>query len=415
MEFHMTHRLPSLRFALAGAALILGFVGAAPDLHAADKTDQAKDGVRPEIGKPLQEAQDALKQQNWSLALSKLAEADAVKDKTAYETYIVSRMRGVAANGAGDPATAATAFAAAIDSGKMPADEQLSLIIAVQDLYSKQKDYPNAVLWAQRYFKAGGQDQRMRTNLTGAEFNVGDFAAAARDAEASIAATEQAGQKPAEVLLTLLGNCYIKQHDDAAYVTVLEKFVTYYPKKEYWADLISHVAHKPGFSDRLVLNANRLQHATGSLGTADQYKGMVELDLADGISSEAKVIADEGAAAGLVPKALQGKAAAAAAADHKTLDRDEKDAVGNKDGNVLVSIGYTHIGFGEFQKGIVAMEQGIAKGGLKHPDEAKLELGIGYLQAGQPAKAIETFNTVSNAGGAADLAHLWVLRAKQGA
>ena len=116
-----------------------------------------------------------------------------------------------------------------------------------------------------------------------------------------------------------------------------------------------------------------------------------------------------------IAKPLQAKANAAAAADRKKLDRDEKEAAALKDGNLLVSVGYTYVGFADYQKGISALEQGIAKGGLKHADEAKLMLGIAYFQAGQMPKAIETFESVTGGAGASDVAHLWTIRAKQGA
>jgi tetratricopeptide (TPR) repeat protein len=420
MDFRMTTSSSTLRLALAGTGLglILALAGMAPGAWAADqaKTDQSKEeSVRPEVGKPLQEAQDAIKQQNWTLALAKITEADGAKDKTPYETYAVNRTHGVAANGAGDLAGAAKYFGVAIDTGKMKPDDQLSMTALVSSLYSQSKDYPNAIVWAQRYVKAGGPDAQVKTILVQAEYLSGDYASAGRDAQAVIDAAEQAHQKPTEVQLKLLASCYLKQNNDAAYSGVLEKLVANYPNPQYWADMISHIAHKPGFSDRLVLDVNRLQHATGALNTTGQYTGMVELDLQEGISSEAKAIADEGAGKGLVAKPLQNKATAAAADDRKKLDRDEKDAAGMKDGNLQISIGYTYIGFGDYQKGIAALEQGLAKGGLKHPDEAKLQLGIAYFQAGQFPKAIEAFNTVSTAGGAADLARLWVLRAKQGA
>ena len=142
---------------------------------------------------------------------------------------------------------------------------------------------------------------------------------------------------------------------------------------------------------------------------------MIELDLEEAISSEAKNVADEGAAKGLVPKAIQAKAAGAAAQDRAKLDRDAKDAANFKDGNVLSSIGYTYVGFGDYQKGIAALQQGIAKGGLKHPEETRMQLGIAYYQAGQLPKAIETFSSFSGGGSAALLAHYWTIKAKQGA
>jgi hypothetical protein len=63
----------------------------------------------------------------------------------------------------------------------------------------------------------------------------------------------------------------------------------------------------------------------------------------------------------------------------------------------------------QFDKGIGFIEQGIAKGGLKAPDEAKLRLGMAYARAGKKDQAIKTFETVKGSGGAADLAKYWIV------
>ncbi|MCR5882554.1 hypothetical protein LRS03_06625 [Rhizobacter sp. J219] len=59
------------------------------------------------------------------------------------------------------------------------------------------------------------------------------------------------------------------------------------------------------------------------------------------------------------------------------------------------------------------MEQGIAKGGLKRANDAKLHLGIAYLAAGDNAKALSVLKTVTGQDGTSDLARLWTLLARQ--
>ena len=54
------------------------------------------------------------------------------------------------------------------------------------------------------------------------------------------------------------------------------------------------------------------------------------------------------------------------------------------------------------------MEQGIAKGGLKRPEDGKLHLGIAYLQAGNRAKASQVLRSVGGTDGTAELARLWL-------
>jgi hypothetical protein len=59
------------------------------------------------------------------------------------------------------------------------------------------------------------------------------------------------------------------------------------------------------------------------------------------------------------------------------------------------------------------MEAAIAKGGLDHPDQAQLHLGVAYYIAGQKAKALQAFRAVKGDDGSADLARLWSLVASK--
>jgi len=55
--------------------------------------DQKGPTARPEVGKPVQAAIDALKKGNVKEALSDIQQADAVSGKSPYETYIVEYVK----------------------------------------------------------------------------------------------------------------------------------------------------------------------------------------------------------------------------------------------------------------------------------------------------------------------------------
>jgi len=59
------------------------------------------------------------------------------------------------------------------------------------------------------------------------------------------------------------------------------------------------------------------------------------------------------------------------------------------------------------------MEQAIAKGGLEHPDVARLRLGEAYYVAGQKAHAVQVLRTVKGTDGSGDLAKLWTVVASR--
>src|SRR5262249_25269854 len=93
--------------------------------------------------------------------------------------------------------------------------------------------------------------------------------------------------------------------------------------------------------------------------------------------------------------------------------QNSKDAAAQKDGTGLVNTGWALVTAGQYDKGLAMMEQGLQRGGLKRPDDAKLHLAIAYLLAGQKAKAIEAFKTVQGNDGTADLARLWLIHAQR--
>jgi hypothetical protein len=401
--------LHGLRAALRCAALAL-FMGAASLVP----TAFAQDTVRPEVGKPLKEAGELMKSGKNREALAKVNEADAVGGKTAYESFLIQRMRGSAAAAAGDNETAIKSFEAVIASGRVTGADQLRMIQAVAGMYYRNKEYAKAAQWAQRYFKDGGNDAGVRTILVQSYFLTNDCTNVAR-----MVGGEDAARKVPEEELQMLANCYLKQRDNGGYVSAIEKLVTQYPKKEYWTDLLNRVQKKPGFSDRLALDVYRLKQSIGTLTGASEYMEMAQLAIQAGVPLEAKSIVEKGYANGTLgkdkdaerQKRLRDLAAKAADDYVKARAQEEKDAQAAKEGTALVTLGLNYAAEGQADKGASLIDQGIKKGGLKRPEEAKLQLGIVQLKGGQAARGVQTLRSVKGTDGSADLARLWVLNA----
>ncbi len=373
--------------------------------------------LRPEVGKPLQAAGDALKAKRYADANARLREAEAVPNKTAAEQSVVDRMRAAVASASGDTA----GMVSVINGGRLPAAEQLRMVQSVAGAYYTQRDYANAATWTQRYFKEGGNDPQMRAILLQSYYLGGNCAEVSRALQGAIQADDAAGRAPPEEQLQMLASCYQKTRDNNGYVAAIEKLATYYPKKEYWADLVGRVQSKKGFADRLVLDVYRLKLASGLMNGANDYMEMAQMALADEHPGEAKKIVDQGYASkvlGVGPDAPRQQRLADLANKRSTealaqVAQEEKDAMAARDGNDLVALGFNLVEYGQAAKGIPMMEQGIKKGGLRQPEDAKLHLGIAYYLAGQKPKAVQIFKTVGGTDGTADLARLWVLQARR--
>lgn len=394
----------------ASAAAVAALLLAASPLQA-----QAPETLRPEVGKPLQTAQDLLKAGKYKDALAKVREADAVPNRTPYESFIVDRMRGSAAAGAGDDATAHKSFEAVLVSGRLQPAEKLQIIEALAGIAYRAKDYARAIEWSQRYVKEGGSSAQMSSLQTSAYYLSGDYAGVVRDMQDKVQSIERAVPVVDEPTLRMLAASYAKLGDDAGYVNTLEKLLIHHPKKAYWADMLARIQARPGFADRLVLDVYRLQLMTDTLDDPAQYLEMAQLALHSGLPAEAKRVVEAGYAAGKLGtgaeaerhKRLRDMANKQAAEDEKTLSAD----VIGRSAEALVNTGQALVAAGRVAKGIELTEHGIAKGGLKRPDDAKLHLGQAYLKNGNKTKAVEVFKSVKGADGVADLARLWAIQA----
>lgn len=382
---------------------------------------QAQESLRPEVGKPLQAAQELIKGGKFREALGKVRDADAAGARTPYETYMIERMRLAAASGAGDIDVAGKSYEAIAGSGRVNAADKQRMLESLAGSAYRAKDYAKAMQWGQRYFKEGGSSASIRTLLIQSQYLSGDFAGAAKELREEIQATEKAGSTPAEARLTLLLNAAQRLNDPNATAYAMERLVTHYPKKEYWADLLSRLQRKPNFSDRFALDVYRLSLATGVMSKANDYMEMSQLAVQAGYPAEGKQVVDKGFAAGVLGtgpeaerhKRLRDLIVKRIEENKAAMPAAETEALAAKQGDALVNVGYNLVVSGQAAKGLTLMQQGITKGNLKRPDDAKLHLGIAQAIAGDNAKAQATFRTVAGTDGAADLARLWALQARK--
>ena len=214
-----------------------------------------------------------------------------------------------------------------------------------------------------------------------------------------MSSAEQAGQRPSEGDLLRLADAQQRTGNNAGYSSTLEKLLTYYPKKDYWNAHLSRLPRKPGFGDRFALDVMRLRLASGTLAKTEDFMEMAQLSLQAGLAGEGRRIVDQGYKAGVLGTGAE-------AARHQRLkdlavkqETELKAAIAGqaaeaeaqKDGNDLVKVGYAYVSLGDVDRGIALIEKGIAKGGLKRPEDAKLRLGMAQQQSPKfKAKATQT-------------------------
>ncbi|MDC8757417.1 tetratricopeptide repeat protein [Janthinobacterium fluminis] len=415
------------QFRLARITLLLAAIGLnfAPGLsQAADKPAAAAeapkgDTVRQEMFKLIDPAQvkTLMDAKNYAEVLSRINQAEALADKTPYETFVLHRLRIALASVTGDNAMAMASLEAIIDSGNLPVADRGDFIQALANYHYNAKDYPKAITWFMRYQKETGDLNKVRPYIIRAYYFGNDMEKAKQELLSDLRANQQAGKQPAIEELQLLANTGAKTKDKTTYLIALEQLVKFYPTDDYWTDLLSRTQSKDGYSTRFQLDVFRLEYAAVKVMAPEEYTEMAELALLATFPTEAKKVLDAGFAAGVLGtgtqaakhKKLRDQAAKGAADDQKNIGSGEAGAAKSKDGTGLVNLGYAYVTMDQFDKGIELIQKGIAKGGLKRPDDAKLRLGYSYAMAGRKDDAIKTLETVQGNDGLGDLARYWLL------
>ena len=424
------------QFRLARLCLMLAAVGlSSPALmtsaHAQQKTDAPAaaaapaDTVRPELFKLLDPAQikPLMEAKNYTEIQNRITQAEAIANRTPYEDYVLNRMKISLGSATSNNAMMLPALEGVINSGRLKGNEQADFIQAVANTHYNAKDYAKAIEWFKRYQKESSTPEKVTPALIRSYYLSGDYATAKTEMLPLIEAMEKSGKTPSEEDLRLLASAANKAKDDAGYLAGLEKLVAYYPNDDFWTDLLNRgVARQKGFDAQTnMINVYRLEFAAVKQMAPEEYVDLAELSLRDGFPTEAKKVMDAGFANGVLGKganakthtALRDKAAKGAADDAKNIAAGEASAAKAKTGAGLVNLGWAYATMDQGDKGVGFIQQGIAKGGLKTPEEAKLRRGMAQVRAGKSADAIKTFESVKGGGGAGDLAKYWIVLLNQ--
>ncbi len=373
-------------------------------------------GLRAEVGRPLQQAGDLLKAGKAKEALGKVREAESVGGITGAERQVIDGMKASAAQRAGDTATAIQALESL--AGRASGAQLGTYAEQLASAYAQQRNNAKATEWLNKAIAAGnsgGSVRQLQAYLQGAS---GDYQAIAKDAGAAVSAAEQGGRRPDEGDLLRLADAQQRTGNNAGYIVTLEKLLLNYPKKDYWNAFLSRLPRKAGFAPRFELDVMRLRLASGTLAKTEDYMEMAQLSLQAALPAEARRITDQGIKAGVLgtgPEAarhqrLRDLAVKQEGEAKASLANQVSEAETFKEGDGLVKIGYAYVSLGEVDKGIELIQKGIAKGNLKRPEDAKLRLGMAQLQSAKTkTAAVQTLRSVKGSDGAAEIARLWTV------
>jgi len=366
--------------------------------------------MRPEVGKPLQAAEQDIAAHRFSAALAEVNRAADVPGLTDEESTTIKEVRAEIDAKSGNNAAAAADYAALAAAGG-PQSGQMAAAAAT--FYYQAGDYAKTIQFIKTYLP---NDPQFHALLLQSYYQTGDCAALSGALAPELKAAKRTGHPPAEQTLNMAAYCYNAHKDAAGYLDIMTDLVTYYPSPSYWAEVLGSLQANPVFQDRLSLDFFRLQLATGAPVTADAYMEQTQVALQLGLNAEAGKIIGQGFASGAlgttgdVERQKRLKALVVtrtAAATPSVQAAAAQTAIQTKDFQTLFNIGLNDADAGDGATGIPLMEQAIRSGGITQIDQAELEMGIAYKESGQTQKALAMWGAVGGGDGAEQLAKLW--------
>ena len=374
------------------------------------------------VAEPLKKAQEAMKNKQWDAALAAIKQAQASEKKTPFETYQIDEFLGYVLIQQKKFGEAAPVFERMLNSGFVPAEQVDDRTKTVAQLYFQVKEYKKSAEWARKWLEKHPGDEAISVLLGQSYYVMNDYKNAAQTMSAVSTAAERGGRAPQENWLQIVLSSQFKLDNKDGIAEALKKLVRYYPKAEYWENLLDIYRRKDS-SDRITLGYYRLMNDVGTLKQADDYVEMAQLAMDAGVPGEAQNIVEKGVEGGTLKspdKTTQGRydrllasAKKSAAADKPTLTQLAKEADKASSGQAYVGLGQAYLSYGMYDEAIEALKKGIAKGGATDADEAQISLGIAYLRKGQKDLARQAFKAVKAESKWHDLAELWEVRTQQ--
>lgn len=401
---------------------------------AAGAADAADNGTPPTISgylaAPVMAAQDEMKKHNYVGVIAELKKAVQAQNtdknsfsetmgnggrETAYDKYIITQMLAVAYYSNNDLTDAAPLLRAAALSQYSNPDQTKQFLTADMGIYYQElKNYPECIATGQELIQRGMADSDIYTTIALSQMAQGENKEAAQTIQKFI----DSQPKPEEKLLTFQWNAYTKADDAADASKVVEQLVKYYPKPEYWANALSTLSGANIQDAHLQLDVFRLMNAVGALTNPDDFSDTALLALDQGYPGEAVNVLQKAFAEHVFTdprdvahyQRLLTRAQQRAAADQDSLPQQVQSAA---TAEALISVGAAYLSYGQTDQAVDLINQGIAKGSLKYPEQANLLLGMAELRAHNTAEAERAFEKVETSGNEryARLGKLWALHA----
>jgi Tfp pilus assembly protein PilF len=389
---------PAARARLVAAAalvLMLGSVALAPRAVAAD--EKKKQEISRVIAKEMTAAQKAMQAQQWQEAIKNLEAAETKPGLNAFDQEKIHYFKGVSYARLNNLKGAQGEFEKAMATGAAPPEDSAQITKILFQISASTNQFQKAIDYGKQLVDAGTGSNETLLIIAQSYYQLKDCKDAVIWADKGIASARKAGETPKENFFLFKLQCASDSQDNSAMDPVLIDLIKLNNKTTYWNTLL-RIERQDERDDHNTLMIYRIMYNTGAMKEDTDYIEMAQLLGDAALPGEAATVLNKAMSSGVVKdehkertQRLLTSLQTRADADKKGLAQLQAEAAKNPAGELSVKLGEVLYGFGDYQKAVDTINQGLQKGQVKHMDEAYVYLGLAQAQLKNTAEAKKAF------------------------
>ena len=242
-------------------------------------------------------------------------------------------------------------------------------------------------------------------------YQLKDYDKALKNVAIAIDMYEVAGKLPKGQWYNLARFLYFDKGDTDNALATLNVLLKYYPKKQYWVQASHLYGEKKDDAKQLAMMETAYEQ--GMLDKSTDLVTMAYLYLNAEVPFPAALVMDKGFKAEIIEEKsknyeLAGSAWRQAQETQKSIPMMEKAAAKSDDGELYTRLGNVYLDGDQFKQAVDAINKGLAKGGVKRPDQARLALGMAYFNLGNYSDARKVFRVAAKDDRSEKYAKQWL-------
>ena len=414
-----TERLSAGRGILAtlGLVLLLGAPLAeaqrAKNEEEPDRATKKVESLGKAVYEKLTKAQELLDAKDPNGALRQLDSMDRSK-LSGYENSNLDNYYGFVYYSLGNNAKALQAYEKVVNNPDTEPSLRTQVLYTVASLHAQNENWDQTIRYLNEWFaETINPTPQAYILLASAYQSKGDYPSTIKATTTAIDLAQQKGVQPKESWWNLLYYSYYQTENFPKVRDTLKTLIAGWPKKAYWLQL-GAVYSELG-DERNFLAAYEAAYVQGMLQSENELITYAQLLLQQEVPFKAASILDKGMSDGVIQKTaknyrLLSQAWSLAQEDQKAIDPLMQAARLSNDGELDIRLAVNYLNLDRFDDCVEAGQAGLAKGGVKKPNDARMTIGQCFYNQKKYRSARTEFQRILRDGSESDkrLAQQWV-------